>query len=144
MKKKLVILLATFILILTFVGCQSKEDKYLEQVKALKGIEIKELNKMIEEKKSFNLYIGRENCPYCLILAPQLSQLAKEDKIEIYYLNTIETNPEMDKFVKEHKIEYVPSLIVFKEGIGQELALDHRKAKQQGKYDIEKIKSRLK
>lgn len=144
MKKKLAIIVVALLMLLTFVACQSDEDKYKDQVKALTAISSKELNKMIEDKKSFNLYLGRENCPYCRILAPQLSKLAKDDKVEIYYLDTLETDADMDKFFEQYKLEYVPSLMVFKAGKGQEIALDHNKAKEDGNYDIEKIKSQFK
>ncbi len=144
MKKRIVVLLVALLTLLSLVACQSQEDKYKSQVKAFKKVEVAEINSMIEEKKDFNLYIGRENCPYCLILAPQLEELVKNEKIEVYYLDTVNTTDEMDNFFREYKLEYVPSLLVFSGGNAEEVALDHQSAKVNGKYDINSIKEKLK
>lgn len=143
MRKKLLFLCLALVTILSLSACQSEEDKYLEQVKALKTVQVADINKMIEEKKSFNLYAGRKNCPYCIILVPQLEKLAKDDGVEIYYIDTIETTQEMDDFFKKYKLEYVPSLMVFKDGKGEEIILDHTDAKEKGNYDIDSIKEQL-
>lgn len=138
--KKIAIVILSFVMLLSLAACQSKEDVYNNQVKDLTRIEMADLNKMIEEKKTFNLYLGRENCPYCQIIAPQLVDLVKKEKVEIFYLDTLNTNEEMDKFFKDYKLEYVPSLMVFTEGDGQEIKLNHNQAKTEGKYDMEEIK----
>lgn len=144
MKKRIVVLLVALLTLLSLVACQSQEDKYKSQVKAFKKVEVAEINSMIEEKKDFNLYIGRENCPYCLILAPQLAELAKNENVEVYYLDTINTTVEMDNFFKEYKLEYVPSLLIFTEDNAEEVALNHKSAKANGKYDINSFKEKLK
>lgn len=130
MKKRIVVLLVALITLLSLVACQSQEDKYKSQVKAFKKVDVAEIKSMIEEKKDFNLYLGRENCPYCLILAPQLEELVKNEKIEVYYLDTVNTTDEMDNFFREYKLEYVPSLLVFSGGNAEEVALDHQSATQ--------------
>lgn len=144
MKKKILLVLTVLAIVLSLGACKSKEDVYNEQVKIFKKVEIAELNKMIEEKKSFNIYLGRENCPYCQILVPQLDKLIKDEKVEIYYLDTLNTNKEMDNFFKEYKLEYVPSLMRFEEGKGEEIKLDHQQAKNVGKYEMEDIKNKFK
>lgn len=151
MKKKVLLIL---VLSLTFLlgACSGKdqgeareynEKDYEEAVKSFTKLDIKELNSKIDKKESFLLYIGRKNCPYCVKLVPDLKNIMKGLAEETFYLDVEKTNKEMDAFFNKYKLEYVPSLLVFKDGKASEVKLDHDYAKTNGRYNIEEVKKAL-
>ncbi len=151
MKKRIILILA---LSLAFIlgACSSKdpgktreynEKDYEESVKNFTKLDIKELNGKIDKKESFFLYIGRKNCPYCIKLVPDLKDIMKDLGKETFYLDVEQTTPEMDAFFEKYKLEYVPSLLVFKEGKATEIKLDHNFAKANGSYNIEEVRKSI-
>lgn len=146
MKKRIALIVSMLTLALLMVACGSKEyteKDYDEAVKSFKTIEAKDVNKKIANKEDFVLYLGRKNCPYCVKLAPDFKKIAKDLKVDVLYMDTLETNDEMDKFFKNHKLEYVPSILVFKKGVAEEVKLNHTYAKEKGKYPVDEVKKEL-
>lgn len=70
----------------------------------------------IKEGTPFFLYTGRATCQWCRKMVPVLNKVIKEGNIEMFYLDS--ENTEEDKvlsdFRKEYEIKTVPSIIYFK------------------------------
>ena len=62
--------------------------------------------------------MGRESCPHCRMFVKKLSLVSGNYKI--YYLDSVtdyDHSPEdLKKFRDEYSIEYVPQLLLFKQG----------------------------
>ncbi len=86
---------------------------------------------MIEAKDTFVLYIGFEDCPWCIEALPILNDVAKQDDKQVYYVDTRADgedirNEENDAYVflqsyfepylAEDKIIYVPAVIAIENG----------------------------
>ncbi|MDO5026561.1 MAG: thioredoxin family protein [Tissierellia bacterium] len=149
-KRNLLILLVALLMILAACGANATdsskgytEKDYDQSVKAFKKVDIKELNEKVDNKDDFVVYLGRKTCPFCLKLVPDLEDIMKELGQDTYYLDVEETNKEMDAFFDKYNLEYVPSLLVFKQGQAEEVKLDHEYAKNNGTYDKEVVKSGL-
>jgi predicted bacteriocin transport accessory protein len=91
---------------------------YKTNVKSLTEINLKELNKLILKNDKIALYVGRESCPHCRMFVKKLSLVSGNYKI--YYLDSVtdyDHSPEdLKKFRDEYSIEYVPQLLLFKQG----------------------------
>ncbi len=87
MKKK--ILLITLILLLT-CACSSSY---------LKPINLKTLNKMLDDKETFILYLTDDNDGK--VLKNTLFKVSKDNKIKSYYLNTTKLSDDELKSLKE-------------------------------------------
>lgn len=63
----------------------------------------------------FYLYTGRLTCQWCRRLAPSLYDVSREKDIDIYYLDSsnTETDNDLASFRDEYAIETVPSVIFF-------------------------------
>ena len=92
----------------------------------------KELNKKIQNKDSFILYLGFPNCPWCRNIVPLLFDAVKENNIDkIYYINPRvlkeENADDFDSLFnllydylladeEGNKALYVPDVYFFKDG----------------------------
>lgn len=79
-------------------------------------ITAEEANAKIENGDTFFLYIGRATCQWCRKIAPSLSIIVKESEIQLFYLNS--ENTENDSVLSEFRatfgIKTVPSIIYFR------------------------------
>lgn len=75
MKKIIVV-----VLILFMVGC-SKTVPYIE-------INFNDFKNKLENKESFIFYIGATHCPFCERYEQSLKKVVKNNKIDIFYLDT--------------------------------------------------------
>lgn len=78
-------------------------------------IDIDALNKKIDNQEQFFLFTGRITCQWCRIVAPKLRSVIERKEIEMYYLNSEETeqNEMLSRFRDKYKITTVPSVIFF-------------------------------
>ena len=93
MNKKLGILLGIIVLLLCITSCKKGnvmndypniEDKH----HVFEEIEINDVLKKLENKKSFYLILGFPECPWCQAIMPVLNDVAKDNKVKtIYYIN---------------------------------------------------------
>ena len=159
------LLMLSLLCILSLAGCSSKKDDVLkpcdaedgncvsdiesakdidmsayegfdDKEHAYKEISLKDSLDIIKDKKSAVVYYGFPKCPWCIEIVPILNEVAKENKITVYYVNTrLEEN--MDETQKGELVEilkdyletndegnphlYVPDVYVFKDG----KVLDH-------------------
>ena len=149
-RKVLVLLVLSLVFILGACSNKSADGSkgyttkdYEENVKDFKKVDIEELNAKIDKKEDFVVYLGRKTCPFCVKLVPDLNEIMKDLGQDTYYLDVEETNKDMDAFFEHYKLEYVPSLLVFKQGKASEVKLDHNYAKTNGRYDKEAVKKGL-
>ena len=74
-----------------------------------------EVNAKIEEEIPFFLYTGRATCQWCRKMVPVLNKVIKEDNIELFYLDS--ENTEVDEVLSDFRdkfgIKTVPSIIYF-------------------------------
>lgn len=124
MKKPLRILFLLLALTL-LVACKKEEpkpepekiepfelkDEFYEESK-ITDINLEELNKLIEDKESFIMYVYLPGCSSCAAFKEVLTEYQQENIISFYSTQI--------KFAKEtvigEKIKYAPSFVVFKEG----------------------------
>lgn len=97
-------------------------NKFLDSKYELSRISTSEIQEILtnsSEKVDFVVYIGRPTCTSCEITKPKIEKILKEKKIKAFYYNIDiekESNEiEMDKLLKELNINFVPSIIVFKD-----------------------------
>ena len=93
MNKKLGILLGIIVLLLCITSCKKGnvmndypniEDKN----HVFEELEINDVLKKLENKKSFYLILGFPECPWCQAIMPVLNDVAKDNKVKtIYYIN---------------------------------------------------------
>lgn len=129
------------------VACQKVEPEvanYREQVKQFEALDLNSLKTKIKGEEHILVYVGRENCPYCVKLVPELLNMKDKLNLEFYYLNVIKTNDEMDKFFDDNKLEYVPSLLYCGKGEVNNIPLDYDYVKKHGSYNTEELTEQLK
>ncbi len=112
--KKILMFIVILVIGFTLVGCADKENKvsdaskFIEEYESLNGettssgkiyttLNLEEDNKIKYEtsKKIVNIikkdtgiiYFGFPECPWCRMIVPVLLEVAKENDIDIYYLN---------------------------------------------------------
>lgn len=117
---------------------------YRKHVQSFDSLDLQQLNEKNKNKESFFVYIGRENCPYCVKLVPELLTIQKKLNIKFYYLNVIKPNKETDAFFDELKLEYVPSIVYSFEGEFHNIPLDYDYVKKNGVYESKKLYQDLK
>lgn len=80
-------------------------------------VQTEDVNKMIDNNDSFFLYIGRITCQWCRRMVPVLNKIAENEHIEIYYLDSEETesNSLLSEFREKYEIETVPAILSFDE-----------------------------
>lgn len=80
-------------------------------------ITVDELNEKLENNESFFLLYGRNTCPNCVNLKPKINEVAVENDIEVYYLDTDENDTEKtSEIAKEFGISSVPYFIIVIDG----------------------------
>ena len=128
MKKYLKIIILLFVLTLS-VACSKKEEK-IEPFKldemvvfdekidedteelVTTTIEKEELQKLIDDKKSFGVYVFLPGCSSCAAFREVLKEYQKNHEIN-FYSTQIKSAKET---VIGEKIKYAPSFVIFKEG----------------------------
>lgn len=107
MKKSDFILIGVIILIVIVAIFSSKGNVELEEVeypltlvgeKGLHKINYDEYSKMVDNGDAFVVVIERTGCSYCTMYMPIVEEVAKENKIPLYYIDIAElTSEEMEK-----------------------------------------------
>lgn len=88
---------------------------------------------LMNDGESFILYIGRDTCPYCQQLVPDLMESATEHGYtEIYHVDILDTNNAT--FIQQQGISSVPFTVVVVNGEATEAFIGYR-----SKTDIDTI-----
>ena len=100
--------------------------------------EIKEKN---NKKEDYILIVSRSDCSHCMEYKPKVEQVAKENKITVYYIDYDSENEKtQEKFLKEFKLDgSTPMTLFIKEG--KEVSILNR---LEGDVDKDKIIDRFK
>ena len=126
MRKKIIILLA-LISLFSLTACSKNNDaiSFKETYESLNGKEIygkktrsisvpkdnpikisslKEINEMVDKKKTFYVYFGFESCPWCRSVVEKMIEVASEKGIKtIYY---VDVRPGEDSYDTDIRDEY--------------------------------------
>lgn len=88
---------------------------YAHAIKKFTQVSIDELNLKLNKDDSFFIYVGRVTCPDCRKIVPTLSNISLENEIEMFYLDSEETesNVAIKEFRNKYKISSVPTIIYF-------------------------------
>lgn len=94
MKKKIIALFLTIVVVLTTSGC-NKLTTYEE-------LNYNELMNKIEQKEDFILMIGSSQCSHCSAFKKTLEKVIENYQIKIYYINIYNLTDEEDKELSKH------------------------------------------
>lgn len=97
-----------------------KEALYEDKVSKFTSLMASDATKKINENENFFLYLGRNNCPDCQEFVPKLYNLAISKKLNIYYVDTINSkDDELIKLRKELGVATVPSFYFISQQISK-------------------------
>ncbi len=131
--KKIVIIIMTSIIAFVCINVYIYNSKifisqsdYSKNTQDFILIEVGELEKIISDGSEVILYTGRETCPWCVEFVEILSIIQQEKNLHIYYLDSEDSdvNESLSEFRQLYSIEYVPSLIYFKNGENKTIEFD--------------------
>lgn len=112
-KRKTILALAIiFIFILFFYQNYTVEAGINESTSS-------KIHKKLDKKEDFILYIGRENCPYCQLVKPNLHTFSKNNNEAIFYLNTRsknDSNDDVASLLEEFSVDTVPTILIVDNG----------------------------
>lgn len=116
--------LAKFIILMFFslfilISCSDNSKEYSEYTSEFIEVSTDEIEHLIDQKESFHLYIGRENCPYCQIFVPKLYEASTQSNHDLFHLDLLSSKnneEEIIKFSEKYDMQYVPALIYFENG----------------------------
>ncbi|WP_019133939.1 thioredoxin family protein [Kallipyga massiliensis] len=99
----------------------SEEEKaekaaYNELVKTYPAITINQVEEARDKKEDRLIYMGATYCPYCRKFIPLLDEVAKKEGWTLYYMDAEAQGEEFDRFAEGIQVEYIPAILVVKEG----------------------------
>lgn len=106
-------------------GSSSEEDSeeekaekaaYNELVKTYPAITIDQVEEARDKKEDRLIYMGATYCPYCRKFIPLLDEVAKKEGWTLYYMDAEAQGEEFDRFAEGIQVEYIPVVLVVKEG----------------------------
>ena len=131
MKKFIKVICLVFALLIVLTGCGSKH---------IKEISFGELKTMMDNKETFAIYIGNEDCPHCVSYKPTLEDVLDEYDIDIYHLdNSKLSESESSKLVQYINITGTPTIAFITNG-EEESTLDRIVGETSREDTIEKFK----
>lgn len=100
------------------VGC-SEKTSYEQNVASFTPITIEEANNNIEKGTPFIIYFSKESCPFCVEVVNNVRSAARQQGVEIFYVDTDIPDIEKDEayvgFRKKYDIESDPAMLLFTE-----------------------------
>ncbi len=113
-------------------------SEYENNTKNFKDTTVDEIYEKINQNDEFYIYVGRVTCEWCRLFVHYLNEYSNENNIEIYYLDSTDTdtNEKLKDFREKNNIEFVPALLYRSKGFGiQKVEFDITDEK----FDKEKI-----
>ena len=115
-KKTIAIITVLLLIILSFVIAiiykESENNKYLVTVT------YNELSEKLNNKETFILYIGKENCSACQLFNPKFKKIIKEHKIKTYYIDLATlSESEQELLMKNINFPGTPTVLFINDGI---------------------------
>ena len=98
---------------------------YIKSIQQYSHVSVGDITRKIANGESFILYTGRLTCDWCRKLSPLLCEIATENDLTIYYLDSENTDKDeaLKNFRDEYSIATVPSIIIFG-GISDHIAVN--------------------
>ena len=110
MDKLAKLFILAIIVALLICGCKKDENHIIE-------INYSNLKEKLNNKESFVLYIGNENCAHCQSYKPVLTSVLNDYDIDIYHLdNTKLTVDEYNEFKSILNVSGTPTIIFITDG----------------------------
>nr|WP_205397174.1 thioredoxin domain-containing protein [Streptococcus lutetiensis] len=79
-------------------------------------ISVAAAKEQLQTADEFILFIGRPTCPFCQRFEPMLSHVAKDNQLDVYYINSEQVTAELEELRSTYKVATVPGLLVAKTG----------------------------
>lgn len=94
----------------------SNVSEYEQKVNDFIKVEVDDINELQQKNTYFYLYTGRGTCPHCVLFVDKLYKATKQIDIEIYYLDSEDTdfNFKLKMFRDKYSIKTVPDLKLLK------------------------------
>ena len=88
---------------------------YMYGIQYFTELNVEQIEDMLKQRQTFILYTGRLTCEWCRRLVPVLSTAVRDNDVDIYYLDSENTDTDVDikKFRDTYSIPTVPSIIFF-------------------------------
>lgn len=102
------------------------------QQEPLKTTTVQDIDSIINSKGNSIIYVGRENCPDCILYKPKLISYLEKEKLEINYLDTTGNKNDVDDFRKYYNklgVESIPAVIFIKNGEIEQILYGDKGAK---------------
>lgn len=107
--KKLLILLATFVLIIgaffAFI--------FFSNQNAYTDVSLAQVQEKIDNKEDFVLYVYSPTCSYCTKFKPVLNGIINDNNVTVYAIDSSKTENRDDVMLKDG----TPALIVYEDGV---------------------------
>lgn len=89
------------------------QEEYEEIVKNFTELTADEVEDRLKKGEETILFIGKPVCPFCQKFIPKLNHVAEQNNLDIYYLNSIdtETTPEIRALRDRMDIPTVPQVV---------------------------------
>ena len=135
-KRRIMILVSVCLIVLigAFFGDRILGKSYLKEIKYNDVVE------KLENKEDFILVVSKTTCSYCNEYKPKLERIAKEYKIEMYYIQTdlIDTK-DQENFDKIFNVSGTPETVFIRNGEEKTAA-----SRIKGNQSISTIRMKLK
>jgi len=92
----------------------SLDDEYYNEANLIEIENVEELNNLVLDKKSFCVFLYLPGCTSCAAFKPVLEEYISNNDLTFYSISMKTIEDKTDPISK--KVEYAPSLIIFKEG----------------------------
>lgn len=89
------------------------------QQKPLKQTTIQGVDSMLGSKENSIVYVGRDNCPDCILYKPKLVSFLEKENYEINYLDTTGSENDVEVFRSYYNklgVESIPAVIFIEKG----------------------------
>lgn len=107
-----------FFMIFLISGCGNKLKTYHK-------LSYDEFNKMIENKESFPIVIGRTGCSACEVFEPTMESFISKYQVTVYYMDiSLMSTEEFNEFKAIYGISSTPTTTFIKDGV--QLPHDYR------------------
>lgn len=89
------------------------QEEYEKITKNFTELTIDEVEERLQKGESTILFFGKPTCPFCQMFVPKLNHVAQKNNLDIYYLNTIdtETTPAIKALRNHMGISTVPQVV---------------------------------
>ncbi len=134
--KKIFLLLLISLFVIT--GCNGKMTKYEE-------ISYDDYIEMIENKDTFILFVGSNECSHCALYKDKVNQFISEYQVMIYYIDVNKFTPEqLSEFKVQINFNSTPTTVFIEEGREKKDKSGNSIYRISGNLDYDKVVEKIK